>query len=465
MALRRGPFIQATSRRDTKIVWYTDTVEDSVVKVGTTVGNYTMTFKNTTQINTFLGVPRATDTFYKHVVRVTGLQPNTRYFYTIGNSTTVLQGNSDNFFWTMVNRNDNSSTKRIWTNADTGTTGLNNARDAFRWFVGSNKVDAWIGVGDLVYDTGLYTDYTNEFFAANSGGNYFETDAKKYNFFAVAGNHDHGSGSGINVPTLNSPYFTIFENPILTECGGVAPFTLTNRTTNKFYSFDIGDVHIITLDAYMITDIRNTGSGSVNFQYQWLLNDLRNAKGEIDNGNKKWLIVCCHHPPFNDGSHNLQSYGEEFRLNIVPLLHQYNVDLVVYGHDHNYQRTQFIHDYNGGGTVSNPAVAWNAALYSYYPNSNGSGVGGNPIYNKVSFSGTVHVIQGNGGASAYAPTNSTWGSLIISKFGASSGAFGSGVIEIVPGGGVAGTDRLTYRMIRANTSTTFTVADTFIIDK
>ena len=472
MALTRGPFIQSTSRRDTNIIWYTSTVEDSVVKVGTSVGNYTMTFKNTANVNTILSVGRDTDNVYKHTIRVTGLNPNTQYFYTIGNSNTVLQGNNQNFFWTMPDKNDNVTTKKIWTIADTGIDGLPIARDAFRWYIGSstNRIDAWIDVGDMVYDKGFYGDYNNRFFATNSGGAAFEIELKKYNFFSVPGNHDQGTDPANAIP-LDSPFFNIFKSPTLTECGGVASFTPQNLSTNRFYSFDIGNAHIITLDAYGTTDIRNTGAGAINFQYEWLLNDLKNIKGEINQGKKKWIIVCCHHPPFNNGDHHFESYGENFRLNVVPLLHEYNVDLVIYGHDHNYQRTQLVHDYNGGGSSGNPGVAWNSTLYSYYPNSDGSGVGGNPIYNKVTYSGTVHIIQGNGGADTYTPnSNTTWNGLIISDFGDTAASappytYGSGVIEITPGGGVGGTDRLTYTMIRANTTTVFSIVDRFHIDK
>jgi predicted phosphohydrolase len=451
MALVRGPFIQSTSRRDTNIIWYTDTVEDSVVKVGTAVNNYTMTFKNTTPINTVASVPRQTDNvygnYYKHTVRVTGLLPNTQYFYTIGNSTTTLQGNNQNFFWTSVNRNDNTTTKRIWAVADIGigdATGMESARNAFRNFNSNTKIDSWLMIGDIAYDNGLFEEYNNFIFAANSGGGRYETELKKYVTFPLLGNHDYGPsfGSTSNVLPMDAPYFTIFKLPTLTECGGVASFI------PRYYSYDVGNIHFITIDGYLTsqTTINST-------QYRWLVNDLKNIKGEINQGNKKWIIVYCHFPPFNDGSHAGESYGERFRTDIVPLLHQYNVDLVLYGHDHNYQRSQFMHDFNG------LKASWNASTYSYYPNSNGSGVGaGNSIYNKITYSGTVHIIQGNAGADTYGSGN--YNGLNISTIGST---YGSGVIDITPGGGTGGSDRLTYRMITVGGS--YQIGDIFHIDK
>lgn len=453
MALTRGPFIQSTSRRDTNIIWYTSTVEDSVVKVGTSVGNYTMTFKNTANVNTFPSYPvgsanpTGTDTgYYKHEIRVTGLQPNTQYFYTIGNSTTTLQGNAQNFFWTQYNIGDDTNNKTIWACADIAIgdpTGMENARNSFINYNGTNRIDAWLLVGDIAYDNGRYNEYNNYIFATNSGGSRYETQLKKYNVYTLLGNHDYGPsfGAQANVIPMNAPYFSIFKLPTLTECGGVASFK------PRYYSFNVGDVHFISIDGYNVSETTiNSG------QYIWLVNDLKNTKGEIIAGTKKWIIVYCHFPPFNDGSHAGESYGERFRTDIVPLLHQYNVDLVLYGHDHNYQRSQFIHDFNG------LKAAWNATTYSYTPNSDGSGVGGNPVYNKVIYSGTVHVIQGNAGADTYGSGN--YNGLNIRTIGST---YGTGVINVTPGGGTGGSDRLTYRMITAVGS--FTVGDIFHIDK
>lgn len=455
MALTRGPFIQSMSRRDAFIVWYTNTVEDSVVQLGSTVGNYNMIFRNTVPVNVFpFCSVDGNDTAYKHVVKVSGLASNTKYFYTIGNNNNVIQGNSDNFFWTMPDKFDNSTTKRIWAVADTDTGGLNQTRDSFLIFNGTTttqegtKINAMITVGDNVYDNdGLYVDYNDLFFAATTN-NYFSRVLKRYNLFTETGNHDYLLNTG-NVLPMSNPYYTIFNIPQLTECGGVASFK------PRFYSFDIGDVHFIGLDVFLPSE-----SNVAGVQWSWLRNDLENAKKQISLGKTKWVIVFVHYPPFSESSshstfNNTSREGSIFRDRMLPLIHRYNVDLVLYGHVHAYQRSLFLHDFNGPNGFSLTNNVW----APYRTVGSAAYFGRGPSYDKITYSGTVHAAQGHGGASFYQLPGNYGGLNCVGVVN----EYGSGVIDITPGAGISGSDRLTYRMVSSLNSST--VRDTFYIDK
>lgn len=451
MALTRGPYIQSMSRRDAFIVWYTNTVEDSVVELGLSTSNYNMRFRNNVLINSVSTLDNPDDTFYKHIVKVSGLNPNTQYYYRVGNNTTILQGNGDNFFWTMPDKFDNVTTKRIWSVADTGTGGIEQVRTSFFNFNGTTttqqgtKINAMITIGDNVYgNNGEYTDFDLGFFSSGNN-NRFEVPLKRYNLFTETGNHDYD----FNMGDTNIAYYALFNLPQLTECGGIPSFSL------RYYTFEVGDVYFIALDDFdkYVDPLVNS------FQWRWLKFNLDNARKQIQNGKTKWIIVYTHFPAFSDStSHttfgDTTREGSVFRDNTLPLLHRYNVDLILYGHVHAYQRSVFLHDFNAPGGFSLTNNVW----APYRTVGSAAYFGRGPSYDKITYSGTVHAAQGNGGASFYGI--GTYGGLTCVGV---ANEYGSGVIDITPGAGISGSDRLTYRMVTSvNTST---VRDTFYIDK
>lgn len=463
MALRRGPYIQCMSRRDAFIIWHTDTVEDSVVELGISTSNYNMRFRNTVSVNTFVSVATdGADNLYKHVVKVSGLNSNTQYYYRIGNNGAILQGDGDNFFWTMPDKFDSNTTKRIWSVADTGTGGINQVRTSFFAYNGitttsqGTKVNAMITIGDNVYGgNGEYVDYQNDFFGQGTNA-VFERPLKRFNLFTETGNHDYDLVTA-NVLNVGVAYYAIFNLPQLTECGGVASFT------PRYYSFEIGDAHFIGLDVFL-TSQSNVGS----VEWNWLKNDLENTRKQISLGKTKWIIVFVHFPAFSDSSSHTtfgdtSREGSIFRDRMLPLLHRYNVDLVLYGHVHAYQRSVFLHDFNAPGGFSITNNVW----LPYRTVGSAAYFGTGPSYDKITYSGTVHAAQGHGGASPYtvaAPTANYGGLNCVALWqSTSSSEYGSGVIDITPNGGISGSDRLTYRMV--SNANTFTVRDTFHIDK
>lgn len=104
------------------------------------------------------------------------------------------------------------------------------------------------------------------------------------------------------------------------------PSNASFDTTNwgHWYSIDYNNIHITVLDLY-----RDYSPGSE--QYNWLVNDLSNVGGNIDH-----VFVTFHEPPFSSGRH-----GDNFAVKeyLVPVIEQYNVDLVFCGHEHLYERS------------------------------------------------------------------------------------------------------------------------------
>lgn len=104
------------------------------------------------------------------------------------------------------------------------------------------------------------------------------------------------------------------------QCDGLDSY-LEFFSLPRYYSFDAGGVHFVSLDSNRI-DAEQT---------EWLEADLSAAGPEI-------RVVFFHHPPFSSGSvHGGNGTVEE---RFVPLFERYGVDLVFSGHEHNYERLE-----------------------------------------------------------------------------------------------------------------------------
>ena len=95
---------------------------------------------------------------------------------------------------------------------------------------------------------------------------------------------------------------------------------LYSDAESLYYSFDLNDIHIISLDSNYFTQK----------QGNWLINDLE------ENQDARWKFVLCHHPPFSSGAHGCWEWGRTF---LVPHLEEYNITMVFSGHSHSYERT------------------------------------------------------------------------------------------------------------------------------
>ena len=88
------------------------------------------------------------------------------------------------------------------------------------------------------------------------------------------------------------------------------------------YSFDYGNAHFVILDSS-----NNTDEGIK----QWLQQDLQNT-------DETWKFVVFHHPAYPVAS-DYKGIDQSIRENWIPILEQYNVDMVFVGHQHMYMRT------------------------------------------------------------------------------------------------------------------------------
>jgi acid phosphatase type 7 len=367
--LTRGPYLQMGNQTAITLRWRSNNPSDSRVEVGTTYGSYPIVVDD----------PVSTT---EHEVRVTGLSPDAKYYYRVGSTTQVLQGGTDNFFRTVPPEN----TARKFRFAVFGDCGRNDLSYRslsimhYQNYLTANSIDAadaWILLGDNAYTNGTDAEYTSGFFTP------FESNLlKNHKLYPAPGNHDYYSSSQ---SVRTGAYYQNFTMPTAAECGGVA------SGTEAFYSFDIGNVHFLSLDSY------GTEAGATRLydttgpQVTWIKNDLAA-------NTKKWVVAYFHHPPYTMGSHNSDTESEliNIRNNFIRILERYGVDLVLCGHSHDYERSYLLDGHYGNESTfsagthakSNSSARYNGTANScpYRTTYGGSN------------HGTVYVVAGSSGA-------------------------------------------------------------------
>ena len=92
------------------------------------------------------------------------------------------------------------------------------------------------------------------------------------------------------------------------------------RTTRGYYSFDIGDWHIVSLNS-------NIDSATGSVQELWLRDDLTKSS-------RRCILAYWHHQLFTSSP---RGYNNKM-LDIWRTLHEFKATLILNGHEHNYER-------------------------------------------------------------------------------------------------------------------------------
>ena len=328
--ITRGPYLQMATSNSMMIRWRTDVATASKINFGTVQNSLSSSLSDNNL---------KTD----HQVTIDKLSPNTKYFYSVANANTVLQGDKDNFFVTSPPINAEQKV-RIWALGDMGmgTETQTKVYQQYLKFIGNNYTDLWLLLGDNAYAQGYDWEFQLRFFE------YYQTDRlmKQTPIFPSPGNHDYSPIPGdyrIAAPALD--YFKIFSMPTKGEIGGMP------SKTKAYYSYNYANIHFVSLDSYGREDMDRRLFTKDSDQMKWLESDLKDNK-------QKWTILYWHHPPYAMGSRNSDT-EEELRLlreGIVPLLEKYKVDMVLNGHSHAYERSQMIKGHYGLEATYNPKI-------------------------------------------------------------------------------------------------------------
>ncbi|MCA1622785.1 MAG: metallophosphoesterase [Acidobacteria bacterium] len=319
----RGAYLQMGTANAMTIRWRTNTATDSRVQFGTIQGALSSTVDDA-NVTT------------EHEIRLTNLTANTKYFYSIGSTTQILAGNDANHFFRTSPNPGQAAPYRIWILGDSGTADANAqaVRNAYLNYNGSTYTNLLLMLGDNAYQNGTDAEYQAAVF------DMYPTVLRQTPLWSTIGNHDTANSTA---PPSSLPYFQMFTLPTSAEAGGVA------SGTEKYYSFNYGNIHFVCLDS--MTSSRATNGAMLT----WLQNDLAQNI-------QPWVVAFWHHPPYSKGSHNSDTETQlvEMRQNVLPMLESYGVDLVLSGHSHSYERSFLIDGHYGTSSTFTDAMKKNA---------------------------------------------------------------------------------------------------------
>jgi len=321
--LIRGPYLQVASSTGILVRWRTDVSARSKVRYGTVKGKLDQSVEDLKILT-------------EHKVKLEGLKPFTKYYYSIGGLKDTLQGDENNFFVTLPEPGKPGH-YRIAALGDCGDNSINqrNVKAELLKYLGPNELNAWILLGDNAYQDGTDSEFQSKFF------NIYKDDLlKKYPLYPAPGNHDYHDTdltAKHAQETHETAYYQNFSMPTEGEAGGVPSHT------QAFYSFDIGNIHFLSLDSYGKEENSYRLYDTIGPQVQWVKKDL------AANKNKGWVIAFWHHPPYTMGSHNSDEEEElvKIRENFIQIIEREGVDLVLNGHSHGYERSKLMMGHYG----------------------------------------------------------------------------------------------------------------------
>ncbi len=339
--LVRYPYLQNEGTDRVTIIW--TTAEDGAGTVQySTDRSFTLTAAATTRRfgTTETGLNAA---YFQHTAQLTGLLPDTPYTYRVVLDGQVLTPGDEC-------RTAGGNPYMFLAFGDSGQDGPEQAQLARLML--QERPALVLHTGDLAYPDGTYEQFQRTYF------NYYRDLMKRVPFFPTIGNHEYHTAGA-------APYLAVHSLP----SEGVPTVD-----RGRYYSFDWGNTHFISLDTNAPFASALAGTGQM---LNWLESDLQRTR-------QFWRIVYFHHPPYPTSRHENDLVSQQVRERIVPILDRYNVPLVLSGHEHNYQRslprrggaivepgagTVYVVTGGGGGELypvsPRPGLAQAFALYHY----------------------------------------------------------------------------------------------------
>ncbi|KAH9316015.1 hypothetical protein KI387_024642, partial [Taxus chinensis] len=329
------------------------------------------------------------DPGYIHTAIMTELLPSQTYIYRYG-SDTVGWSKPDQF-WTPPAAG--SSELRFIAFGDMGHAPIDPSDEHFiqkgslgviraiAEDVAARKVDSVFHIGDISYATGFLVEWDHFL-------HMITPVASHLSYMTAIGNHERDfddSGAYYGTPDSGGecgvPYEKYFPMP-------------TPAQDKPWYSINQGPVHF--------TVISSENDWTKNSeQYQWMKQDL----ASVDRKKTPWLIFCGHRPMYSTAKTGLialirPGVDPDFVSTVEPLLLQFQVDLVLWGHVHNYERT---------------CSVFNETCKAL-PIKDHEGI---DTYDTTEYTAPVHVIVGTGGFSldTFKDTSVSWSLTRISDYG------------------------------------------------
>lgn len=390
--LTRHPYLQLATSDSIHVVWRQRTEAVPSVRYGTAPtilphkasGPKAVTIRSLEKDNATSPDAKplhtAPENTRQYEVKISGLTPDTVYYYAVYDGETRLTPASEAYSFRTLPLSGAERPAWIWVAGDGGTGGKFQAavHDSMVKFTRQKKVslDLFLHVGDMAYNSGLDPEFQGRFFEM------YQDTLRHTVCWPAMGNHENATSKG---STGVGPYYDAFITPTKAEAGGVP------SGREAYYSFDFGNIHFIVLDSCGETMTRSRNLSPLgDSMMEWLKADLERNKSQ-------WLIAYWHHPPYSKGSHDTDTQADYesivMRETYVPLLESAGVDLILSGHSHIYERSMLI-----DGAHQTPSTAHDVVIDDGDGDPRGDGA-----YKKSagmrSREGFVAVVAGNAGTS------------------------------------------------------------------
>lgn len=305
--MSRIPYLQARSETGITICWHDSATYETVVKYGLTpdLGN------QKTGTSEMISFP-----FIWHTVSLTGLNPDSRYYYRVYSG-----GDSSSVYSFKTQQNTTSNRKRRYlilgdTHAsDTTMAGviLRAAGVKMAELYGSdleNHIDGILHTGDIVVSGSVPAHYTTQYFKPMS------VITPNIPTLVVAGNHEGENSMFYRYLKLDE--FSAFpDSPELNE---------------KIWKMRDGNTVFIGLNTNITAQYGTTQTSWLDQQLNMIENDQ-----SID-----FVFIFFHHPPFSELWKYATSYdsGPAYvENNLFPVIRKYSkVRQLHYGHTHGFER-------------------------------------------------------------------------------------------------------------------------------
>ncbi len=250
-----------------------------------------------------IGIVAVETDMTRHIVKLTDLQPGTKYCYRVGDA--------ERGWWSDVGVLETADNSRAVTFLHVTDTQAQN-EEQFNVWADMLKVANKTVNYDFLLSTGDQVD---------SGSN-----VKLWKYFANTASHT----------LLNKPFMPTAGNHEKMNGGNNAlgeNFVLPNvpeqdLTEGTYYSFDYNNIHIAILNTNNLSENEDLSED----QLAWLIEDMNSSDAE-------WKFVALHKAIYSNGSHFDDDDVVALRKQLSKLMPELDIDVVFQGHDHVYLRT------------------------------------------------------------------------------------------------------------------------------
>jgi hypothetical protein len=302
--LRRYPYLQSVTQTSARIAWTATGARAGYVRVApAATGPWTQVEAQAENFDT--ARTEDTEEYTAFDASVGSLEPNSAYCYEVWtDGVLVASGLKLHTAW-----EGDSRPLRILAFGDSGNASPDQVavRDAFM----QREFDVFLHLGDMAYGSGRYTEFEEKVFTM------YRDFLHGVPSFPTPGNHEYKTNDA-------EPYLSVYY---------LFEQALRSEDQERYYSFDYGNVHFVSLDSngHTIFPIQVDFEAAIDDDMiDWLEDDLAASDAP-------WKIAFFHHPPFS----LYEDRGDNAGViqHILPALQDGDVDLILVGHDHQYVRS------------------------------------------------------------------------------------------------------------------------------